>query len=85
MDLLQKRKFSNYIKSKNKVEDMAMKINMEMLNKTVKKDIPATENSKNPQGFYGFFEPREGYNKLVAYGSKNSNSKLSWIHKDYII
>lgn len=62
-----------------------MKINMEMLNNTIKKEIPGTENSKNPTGFFGFFEPREGYNKLVAYGSNNKQSKLSWIHKDYII
>lgn len=61
-----------------------MKINMEKLNQTLKQEIPNTENSKNPNGFFGFFEPKDGYNKLVAYGPNTDNFRLSWVHRDYI-
>lgn len=61
-----------------------MKINMEKLNKAVRKEIPGTENSKNPKGFFGLFEPQDGYNKLVAYGSCNG-SEFLWIHKEYLL
>jgi hypothetical protein len=58
-----------------------MKINMEKLNQqAIKAEIPNTENSRNPNGFFGYFEEREGYNKLVAYGTE---SKMSWVHKEY--
>lgn len=53
-----------------------MKINMEKLNQTVKKEIP--------NGFFGYFEERDGYNKLVAYGTPIKDElKFSWIHKEY--
>lgn len=60
-----------------------MTVNMEKLNKTVWKQIPNTENLKNPNGFFGYFEEHEGYNKLVAYGSSNDQLQLIWIHKAY--
>lgn len=63
-----------------------MKINMEKLNQLGQETlIPNTENSKYPEGFIGFFEPRDGYNKLVAYGPKSKDFKLSWIHKEYVL
>lgn len=62
-----------------------MKINMEKLNQSEKLNIPNTENYKHPKGFFGFFEPKDGYNKLVGYGPCDENFKLTWIHKEYII
>jgi hypothetical protein len=60
-----------------------MRINVDKLNETVKKEIPNTENISNPDGFFGYFEEREGYNKLVAFCSRNDQSKFTWIHKAY--
>lgn len=57
---------------------------MEKLNQAFKQNIPNTENSKNPNGFFGFFEAKDGYNKLVAYGSNTNDSNLSWVHRDYL-
>lgn len=59
-----------------------MKINTEKLSQTVKMQIPNTKNNKYPNGFSGFFEPKDGYNKLVAYGP-NEEKSFSWIHKEY--
>lgn len=64
---------------------MYMRINNEKLNALEKKSIPNTESSKNPEGFVGFFEARNGYNKLVAYGPTAKDFKPTWIHKEYII
>jgi len=62
-----------------------MKINMEKLNQLEKAvPIPNTEKSKYPQGFFGFFEPRNGYNKLVAYGPNDEDLKFTWIHREYV-
>jgi hypothetical protein len=61
-----------------------MKINMEKLSQqAIKAEIPNTENARNPNGFFGYFEEREGYNKLVAYGPYDTESKFSWVHKEY--
>jgi len=61
-----------------------MKINMEKLSQqAIKVEIPNTENANNPNGFFGYFEEREGYNKLVAYGPYSIESKFSWVHKEY--
>ena len=57
---------------------------MEKLSQTVKKEIPETQNSRNPNGFFGYFEERKGYNKLVAYGPYDVESKFSWVHREYI-
>jgi len=61
-----------------------MKIDMEKLNQAVKRPIPNTENSKNPNGFFGYFEQRQGYNKLVAYGPYDTESRFAWIHREYL-
>jgi len=60
-----------------------MKINLEKLGKTIKKNVPNTENMKYPQGFLGYFEQLEGYNKLVAYAPQGDDLKFSWVHKEY--
>jgi len=53
-----------------------MKINMEKLELAIKKEIP--------NGFFGYFEPREDYNKLVAYGKVNGQDQtFTWVHKEY--
>lgn len=53
--------------------------------------IPGTETTKRLSGYFGYFEPREGYNKLVAYGpfiiGANVNEgtlQITWIHKEYL-
>lgn len=60
-----------------------MKTNLEKLKRTLKKNIPNTENIKYPKGFFGYFEELEGYNKLVAYGPRSNELNFSWIHKEY--
>lgn len=62
-----------------------MKINMEKLSQTFYHEIPNTENLKNPKGFFGYFEAKEGYNKLIAFGSNNDQLQLTWVHKDYVL
>jgi hypothetical protein len=61
-----------------------MKVDLNKLNSLEKVAIPNTENSKHPAGFFGFFEAKQGYNKLVAYGPLEKDIKLSWIHKEYL-
>jgi hypothetical protein len=61
-----------------------MKVDLNKLNSLEKVAIPNTENSKYPAGFFGFFEAKQGYNKLVAYGPLDKDIKLSWIHKEYL-
>jgi hypothetical protein len=65
-------------------KDEQMKINYEKLNSIPKMSIPNTKNSKHPEGFFGFFEPKDGYNKLVAYGPHAENFQLVWVHRDYL-
>jgi hypothetical protein len=62
-----------------------MKIDYNKLNSIPKMQIPNTVSEKHPEGFFGFFEPREGYNKLVAYGPYAEDFRLTWVHKDYIL
>jgi hypothetical protein len=59
-------------------------VNREELNKLAKISIPNSQNSKYPQGFFGFFESKQGYNKLVAYGPEDKTLQLTWIHKEYL-
>ena len=56
---------------------------MEKLTLATKREIPGTANSQNPNGFFGYFEEREGYNKLVAYGPYDKESKFTWVHREY--
>ena len=61
-----------------------MKVDLNKLNSLEKVAIPNTENSKHPAGFFGFFEAKQGYNKLVAYGPEDKVLQLTWIHKEYL-
>ena len=65
-------------------KDKQMRINYDKLNSIPKMSIPNTENSKHPEGFFGFFESKDGYNKLVAYGPYAENFQLVWVHRDYL-
>ena len=58
---------------------------MEKLNQTVKQNIPNTENSIHPEGFFGFFEAKDGYNKLIAYGPNDKDLRFSWVHREYTL
>lgn len=64
-------------------KDKAMKVDYDKLNSIPKMPVPNTANKQNPEGFFGFFEPKEGYNKLVAYGPYAESFQLVWVHRDY--
>ena len=46
--------------------------------------IPGTETKKRISGYFGYFEEKQGYNKLVAYGPQDDTLQFSWIHKEYL-
>lgn len=46
--------------------------------------IPGTETKKQISGYFGYFEAKQGYNKLVAYGPQEDTLQLTWIHKEYL-
>ena len=46
--------------------------------------IPGTETKKRLSGYFGYFEAKQGYNKLVAYGPQEDTLQLTWIHKGYL-
>ena len=46
--------------------------------------IPGTETKKRLSGYFGYFEAKQGYNKLVAYGPQEDTLQLTWIHKEYL-
>ena len=46
--------------------------------------IPGTETKKRISGYCGYFEAKQGYNKLVAYGPQEDTLQLTWIHKEYL-
>ena len=46
--------------------------------------IPGTETKKRLSGYFGYFEAKQGYNKLVAYGPQDDTLQLTWIHKEYL-
>ena len=46
--------------------------------------IPGTETKKRISGYFGYFEAKQGYNKLVAYGPQEDTLQLTWIHKEYL-
>lgn len=36
------------------------------------------------KGYIGFFEPKDNFNKLVAYAKESGNEmKFLWVHRDY--
>lgn len=59
-------------------------VDLDRLQKLDRQAIPATETNKRLSGFFGYFEPRQGYNKLVAYGPENNIFQLTWIHNEYL-
>jgi hypothetical protein len=59
-------------------------VDLEKLQKLTRQSVPGTETNKRLSGFFGYFEAREGYNKLVAYGPQDETLQLSWIHKEYL-
>ena len=59
-------------------------VDFDKLEKLNRQIIPGTETKRRLSGFFGYFEPREGYNKLVAYGPEEKALQLSWIHSEYL-
>ena len=59
-------------------------VDLEKLQKLTRQSVPGTETNKRLSGYFGYFEAREGYNKLVAYGPQDETLQLSWIHKEYL-
>jgi hypothetical protein len=59
-------------------------VDFDKLEKLNRQLIPGTETKKRLSGFFGYFEPKEGYNKLVAYGPEDKALQLTWIHKEYL-
>lgn len=54
---------------------------LEKLNKVL---VPNTVTKNHILGYFGYFEPKQGYNKLVAYGPEDKNFQLSWVSKEYL-
>ena len=59
-------------------------VDFDKLEKLTRVTIPGTETKNRLFGYFGYLEPREGYNKLVAYGPQGDALQLSWIHKEYL-
>ena len=59
-------------------------VDFDKLEKLNRQIIPGTETKNRICGFFGYFEPREGYNQLVAYGPEEKNFQLNWIHNEYL-
>jgi hypothetical protein len=59
-------------------------VDLEKLQKLTRQSVPGTETNKRLSGYFGYFEAREGYNKLVAYGPQDDTLQFSWIHKEYL-
>ena len=59
-------------------------VDLEKLQKLTQQPVPGTETNKRLFGYFGYFEARQGYNKLVAYGPQDDTLQLSWIHKEYL-
>jgi hypothetical protein len=59
-------------------------VDLEKLQKLTRQSVPGTETNKRLSGYFAYFEPREGYNKLIAYGPEHEVLQLTWIHKEYL-
>ena len=59
-------------------------VDLDKLQKVTRQSVPGTQTNKRLSGYFGYFESREGYNKLVAYGPQDETLQLSWIHKEYL-
>lgn len=59
-------------------------VDFDKLEKLNRQLIPGTETKKRLSGYFGYFETKQGYNKLVAYGPQEDTLQLTWIHKEYL-
>ena len=59
-------------------------VDLDRLEKLERKIVPNTETKNYILGYFGYFEPKEGYNKLVAYGPQAKSFHISWISKEYL-
>jgi hypothetical protein len=59
-------------------------VDFDKLEKLNRQNIPGTETKKRISGYFGYFESKEGYNKLVAYGPEEKSLQLTWIHNEYL-
>ena len=59
-------------------------VDLDKLENLTRVTIPGTETNKRLSGYFGYFESKQGYNKLVAYGPEEKAFQLSWIHKEYL-
>ena len=59
-------------------------VNFDKLENLDRKTIPGTSTKKRLSGYFGYFEAKQGYNKLVAYGPQEDTLQLAWIHKEYL-
>lgn len=59
-------------------------VDFDKLEKLNRQLIPGTETKKRLSGYFGYFEAKQGYNKLVAYGPQEDTLQLTWIHKEYL-
>jgi hypothetical protein len=59
-------------------------VDFDKLEKLTRVTIPGTETNTRLSGYFGYIEPKERYNKLVAYGPQDNTLQLTWIHKEYL-
>ena len=59
-------------------------VDFDKLEKLNRQLIPGTETKKRLSGYFGYFEAKQGYNKLVAYGPQEDTLQITWIHKEYL-
>ena len=59
-------------------------VNFDKLENLDRKTIPGTSTKKRLSGYFGYFETRDGYNKLVAYGPEEKSLQFTWIHNEYL-
>lgn len=59
-------------------------VDFDKLEKLNRQLIPGTETKKRLSGYFGYFEAKQGYNKLVAYGPQEDALQLTWVHKEYL-
>ena len=59
-------------------------VDLDKLQKVTRQSVPGTQTNKRLSGYFGYFEAKQGYNKLVAYGPQEDTLQLTWIHKEYL-
>ena len=60
------------------------RVDFEKLDKLPRVTIPGTQTNRRLSGYFGYFESRDGYNKLIAYGPEEKALQISWIHSEYL-